>query len=66
MTKTETAKPVGKPSEITAPARATWLTARTSEAFGPKGRFLSLTAEEAASADEGVLIRPTAEQLAQR
>ena len=62
-------KPVGKPADkpVATPApREVWLTARTSEAFGPKGRFVPLTAAEAATADEGVLTRPTPEQLAQR
>lgn len=47
-------------------ARRTWLTERPSEEFGPTGRFVDLTEAEVRAAPEGVLVRPTAEQLAQR
>lgn len=43
-----------------------WLTTRSSQEFGGRGRFVTLTETEAAAAPEGLLVEPTAEQLAQR
>lgn len=46
--------------------REVFLTTRVSEAFGPRGAFVTPTAEELAEAPEGLLVRPTPEQLAAR
>lgn len=44
----------------------TYLTAYATEAFGAHGRFVDLTADQAAAQPEGLLAEPTAEQLAMR
>lgn len=46
--------------------REIYLTTRVSERFGPRGAFVPLTDAEAADAPEGLLVRPTLEQLAAR
>lgn len=48
------------------PALATWLVNITTDEHGPAGRFVELTEEEARAAPEGVLVKPTREQLALR
>lgn len=48
------------------PPKTVWLTARSTPELGPKGRFLALTEAEAKAAPKGVLVVPTAEQLACR
>lgn len=56
------------PSPSTPPTvlKKTYLTAVSTDAFGPAGTFRDLTDDEAAAAPEGVLTEPTADQLAQR
>lgn len=46
--------------------RETFLTSRVSERFGPRGAFVTPTEAELAEAPEGLLVRPTPEQLAAR
>ena len=48
------------------PAKSTWLVALTTDEHGPVGRFVELTEAEAKAAPEGVLVKPTREQLALR
>lgn len=60
-------KPVKAAPVLEAAAqRTTYLTAWSSEEFGPQGRFVDVTADEWASADPGLLIEPTEDQLARR
>lgn len=59
-------KPEIKPDGKAAAAKRPYLTARSSEAFGPRGGFVDLTEAEAQAAPEDVLTEPTAAQLAQR
>ena len=47
-------------------AKSTWLVALTTDEHGPAGRFVELTETEAKAAPEGVLVKPTREQLALR
>lgn len=47
-------------------ARSVWLVARTTDEHGPAGSFAELTEDEARLAPEGVLVKPTREQLALR
>lgn len=52
--------------ETSSPPKTAWLTAAASEAFGAAGRFVDLTDDEAKAAPAGLLVAPTAEQLALR
>jgi hypothetical protein len=63
--RTQKPEPVTPPVE-TAPTVATVLTTDWSEAHGPAGRFIEVTTDQIAAAPEGLLVLPTAEQLAQR
>lgn len=51
---------------VPVPPKTAWLTAAASEAFGAAGRFVDLTEDEAKAAPAGLLVAPTAEQLALR
>ncbi len=60
--------PARPPEVDSAPVKSTWLTSQPSE-FGPTGWFVDLTDEQHADADKafpGLLVKPTAEQLALR
>lgn len=54
------------PAAPAAVEKKPYLTAVSTDAFGPAGTFRDLTDDEAAAAPEGVLTEPTADQLAQR
>ena len=66
---TDPATPSKAAPEPAAPAEAPktpWLTTEPSEAFGPAGSFVDLTKAESDAAPKGVLVKPTADQLALR
>lgn len=46
--------------------KSPWLVALTTDEYGPAGRFVELTEEDARSAPDGVLVKPPREQLALR
>jgi hypothetical protein len=66
MTESDPGSPGAPAPAPKADKTRTWLVTQTTEAFGPAGSFLELTAAQAKAAPEGVLVEPDETQLAMR